>query len=184
MRRATLEAVGGLEAVRDRFAADIALVRLFKRSGYRIRLLHAPELISTFMYNSFPELVAGWSRILRITVDNRILLLLATVLLIWIFGLSAYSAIAAGVVELIRGKGRQLPLLLGMMGLTHLVFQMLFLGRIYRFSGTRPIYALGHLPALGFTSLLTILAMIRCRSSSMSWRGTNYQLTSDGRAVG
>lgn len=184
LRRETLEKLGGLEAVKDRFAADIALVRRFKQTGHRTRLLHAPELVSTYMYDSFGSLVHGWSRILRITVDNRCGLLLATLLLIWLFGLSAYSATAVGLVELIRGKGRPLPLLLGMMGLMHLVFQISCLGRIYRFSGTNPLYALGHLPAMMFTAFLTMLALARSRSNQMSWRGTDYQLSADGRAVG
>ncbi|HXG12316.1 MAG TPA: glycosyltransferase family 2 protein [Gemmataceae bacterium] len=184
LRRPALEAVGGFEAVRDRFAADIALVRLFKRSGRRVRLLHAPELVATSMYTSFPALVAGWSRILRITVDNRALLLVATLLLIWLFGLSAYAATGVGLVELIRGKGRPLRLLLGTMGVMHLVFQISCLGRIYRFSGTNPLYALGHLPALLFTAFLTVLALVRSRSSRMTWRGTSYRLSADGRALG
>lgn len=184
MKRETLAAVGGLEAVRDRFAADIALVHRFKTTGHRTRLLHAPELISTYMYSSLSELIAGWSRILRITVDNRALLLLATIVLIWIFGLSAYPATVTGLVEQLRGKGRPLPLLLGWLGLMHLVFQISLLGRIYRFSGTSALYALGHLPALAFTVFLTALALVRCRSNHMKWRGTSYQLSTDGRAVG
>ena len=184
LRRAALEKLGGLETVKDCFAADIALVRRFKQAGQRTRLLHAPELVSTYMYDSFARLVAGWSRILRLTVDNRAGLLLATLLVSWLFGLSAYSATAVGLVELLRGKARQLPLLLGMMGVMHLVFQISCLGRIYRFSGTNPLYALGHLPALLFTTFLTVLALVRCRSGQMSWRGTDYQLSADGRAVG
>jgi chlorobactene glucosyltransferase len=184
MRREALEGVGGLEAVKDLFAADIGLVRQFKQAGRRIRLLHAPDLVSTSMYTSFSGLIAGWSRILRITVDNRPYLLVATLLLIWVFGLSAYTATGVGLVELIRGKGRQLPLLFGLMGVMHLVFQISFLGRIYRYSGTNPLFALGHLPAMMFTGLLTIVALIRTRSSQMNWRGTNYRLSADGRAVG
>src|SRR5262249_14462079 len=78
MRRKTLEAAGGLEAIQGRIAADIALFGHFKRSGYRARLLHAPQLVSTYMYDSAREMIDGWSRILRVTVEGRASLLLAT----------------------------------------------------------------------------------------------------------
>lgn len=184
MRRQALDAVGGLEAVRDRFAADIGLVRAFKQNGCRIRLLHAPRLVSTSMYTSLAGLVNGWSRILRITADNRAFLLLATFLLLVVFSLTAYPAIAVGLVELIRGTGRRLPLLLGAMGLMHLVFQISLFGRIYRFSGTSPLFALGHLPAMTFAAFLTLLALVRSRSASLSWRGTDYRVNAEGRAAG
>jgi hypothetical protein len=83
--------------------------------------------------------------------------------------------------SLLRGTGRPFPLILGMMGLGHLVFHISFLTRIYRFCGTHPLYALGHLPAAVFTCFLVTLTMFRCRRRNMLWGGTNYQLSTDGR---
>jgi chlorobactene glucosyltransferase len=176
MRRKTLEAAGGLEAIQGRIAADIALFRHFKQGGHRTRLLHAPELVSTYMYQSLGELIDGWSRILRVTVEGRIAPLLATILGILLLSLSGYAAAAVGLVELLRGREGLVPLMLGMLGLGHLVFHLSFLARVYRFGGINPLYALGHLPATVFACYLLVVTIFRCRSRNMLWRGTDYQL--------
>ena len=183
MRRAGLEAIGGFEAVKDCFAADIAIVGLFKKKGRRVRLYHAPKLVSTTMYASGAKMIEGWSRILRITSDHRWPYLLATFLAVWIFGLSAYIMIALGLIECLRGTMRALPVLLGSMGLMHLACQVSLLARIYRMGGSNPLYAAGHLPAMLFTSFLTTHALFRCRTSRLAWRGTTYSLTRDGRVA-
>jgi cellulose synthase/poly-beta-1,6-N-acetylglucosamine synthase-like glycosyltransferase len=181
MHRPTLQAAGGLEAIQGRIAADIALFRHFKQCGYRARLAHAPELLSTYMYESLGEMIAGWSRIIRVTAEGRASLLLAGLAGILLLSLSAYAAVAVGLVELLLGTGRHFPLMVGMMGLGHLVFHISWLGRVYRITGTNPLYALGHLPAAVFTCFLVILTMFRCRSRNMRWRGTEYQLSAGGQ---
>jgi chlorobactene glucosyltransferase len=182
LRRSALEGVGGFEVVHDRFAADIALTGLLKRAGYRIRLLHAPELVSSTWYTTAGRMIAGWTRILRITADNRPAYLVATLLALVFLGLSAYAAIGVGLAELLRSGRGELPMLLGGMGIMHLIFQLGLLGRICRMGGTSPVYALGHLPAMLFAVFLVALTLVRSRSSQLAWRGTQYRLTSDGRA--
>lgn len=182
IRAAALHAVGGLECVKNRFAADIALVGRVKQAGRRIRVMHAPELIATHLYAGPRAIINGWTRLLRISADNRLSLLLGTLLAITPLCLSAYLAIGIGLAELARGTRHEFPLLLGGMGLMHLLFQMTLFGRFYRMSGSNPLYALGHLPAVLATGYLTALALIRSRSSQMTWRGTTYQLTADGGA--
>ncbi|MCS6851939.1 MAG: glycosyltransferase [Gemmataceae bacterium] len=197
VRRAVLEQVGGLEAVRDRFAADIALVHRVKQAGHRIRILHGPELVSTFLYADRSAIIQGWARLLRITADQRRGLLLTTILALWLLCLTAYPAIVMGLIELFRclgrgyglsevfaGQARELPLFLGLGGVTHLICQLTLLGRFYRISGTHPVYVLGHLPAVVVTCYVLALAYLRTFSGQMSWRGTSYQLTSTGGAGG
>jgi glycosyltransferase involved in cell wall biosynthesis len=182
IRRRTLEEVGGLEAVRNRFAADIALVGLVKKARHRVRVLHAPKLLSTFLYRRPAEVIRGWSRLLRITADNQPGPLLWTLALLVGLCLSAYLALGIGLAELVRGGHGELALLLGGMGLMHLVFQLSLFGRFYKISGNNPWYAVGHLPAVLVAGFLTVLALARIRSGQMNWRGTQYQLTHDGGA--
>jgi chlorobactene glucosyltransferase len=181
VRRDDLEAVGGLAAVKDRFAADIALAGRIKQSGRRIRVYHAPELVSSFMYASRGDILRGWTRLLRITADNRPLPLGMTLAALVLLGLSSYAALGAGLVGLALGGG-WLPSTVAGLGGAHLALQMLLLTRLYRISGSKPGYALGHLPGMVTTCYLTALALLRCGTTSLTWRGTQYQLHRDGRA--
>jgi chlorobactene glucosyltransferase len=182
VRRTVLDEVGGVEMVRGRFAADIALVSRVKSAGRRIRILHAPELISTYFYDSPRSVINGWTRLLRITADNRPLLLVLSLAAILVLSLSAYGTILLGAMELLRGSEDRFYLLLGGMGVMHLLFQLTLFGRFYRIGGSSPWYALGHLPAMLVAGYLTALTLVRTRNAHLSWRGTRYQLTADGGA--
>jgi cellulose synthase/poly-beta-1,6-N-acetylglucosamine synthase-like glycosyltransferase len=181
VRREALDAVGGFEAVKDRFAADISLAGLLKKAGHRIRVLHGPELVSTYMYSTAGEIIRGWTRLLRITADNRPGKLALTLAGLAILCLSAYPMLGIGLASL--ACAGSLGATLGLMGLAHLGLQVWFLGRINRIGGSNPLFALGHLPAVLTTCYLAGLALVRCRSTQMNWRGTRYRLHSDGRAI-
>ena len=61
-RRAAYESVGGHAAVRDKVAEDLALAQRFHRAGLGVRLLRGDEQLSTHMYASLSELIAGWGK--------------------------------------------------------------------------------------------------------------------------
>lgn len=54
--------IGGHEAVRDEVVEDLALAQQVKRAGMRLRIRSAEEGLSTRMYRSLGEIVAGWSK--------------------------------------------------------------------------------------------------------------------------
>jgi hypothetical protein len=62
VRRAAYDAMGGHERVRDRVAEDLAMAQEYVRAGRRIALLFADRQISTHMYASLGELIAGWRK--------------------------------------------------------------------------------------------------------------------------
>lgn len=62
MRRDAYDAVGGHEAVRDKVAEDLAMAQATFRAGKRVRLVLGTEQLSTRMYTSLRELVAGWGK--------------------------------------------------------------------------------------------------------------------------
>ncbi len=62
VRRDTYEAMGGHAAVRDRVAEDLSLAQAWVRARKRLVMLFAMEQLSTHMYASLGELIAGWRK--------------------------------------------------------------------------------------------------------------------------
>lgn len=60
--RAAYEAAGTHGAVRDTVVDDLALAQAYVRAGKDIFLVHAEEFMTTRMYGSLREIVAGWSK--------------------------------------------------------------------------------------------------------------------------
>ncbi len=60
--RTAYERAGMHEAVRHSIADDLALAQNYVRSGKDIFLAHAPEFMTTRMYGSLREIIAGWSK--------------------------------------------------------------------------------------------------------------------------
>jgi|tagenome__1003787_1003787.scaffolds.fasta_scaffold20982163_2 chlorobactene glucosyltransferase len=61
-RRTAYDAVGGHASVRDKVAEDLALAQRFHRAGLGVRLVRGEEQLSTHMYASLSELIAGWGK--------------------------------------------------------------------------------------------------------------------------
>jgi len=60
--RAAYEAVGTHEAVKHSVADDVMLAQNYVRAGKDIFLVHAPEFMTTRMYGSLREILAGWTK--------------------------------------------------------------------------------------------------------------------------
>jgi cellulose synthase/poly-beta-1,6-N-acetylglucosamine synthase-like glycosyltransferase len=66
IKRAVYRAIGGHAAVSDTLLEDVALARLVKQSGYKIRFRYAADAVQTRMYRSFGQLVEGWTKNLAV----------------------------------------------------------------------------------------------------------------------
>ena len=62
VRRADYEAVGGHAALKDAVVDDVALARLFRRSGRRTEVVRAEEMVSVRMYHGLREIVGGFTK--------------------------------------------------------------------------------------------------------------------------
>ncbi|HTI06132.1 MAG TPA: glycosyltransferase family 2 protein, partial [Gemmatimonadales bacterium] len=60
--RAAYESAGTHGGVRDTVVDDLALAQAYVRAGKDIFLVHAEEYMTTRMYGSLREIVAGWSK--------------------------------------------------------------------------------------------------------------------------
>ncbi len=62
VRRGAYDTVGGHAAVRDKVAEDLALAQRFYSAKLGVRLVRGEEQLSTHMYASLSELIAGWGK--------------------------------------------------------------------------------------------------------------------------
>jgi len=62
VRREVYDALGGHEAVRHYVAEDLMLAQQWCAAGKRVHLVAGLEQLSTRMYSSLREIVAGWSK--------------------------------------------------------------------------------------------------------------------------
>src|SRR5882672_6561849 len=60
--RSSYEGIGTHEAVKNSVADDVMLAQSYVRRGLDIFLAHAPDDMTTRMYGSLREIVAGWSK--------------------------------------------------------------------------------------------------------------------------
>ncbi|MDG2282563.1 MAG: glycosyltransferase [Longimicrobiales bacterium] len=60
--RDVYQGIGKHEAVRDEVVEDLALAQHVKRAGFALRIRSAENDLSTRMYRSLADLVAGWSK--------------------------------------------------------------------------------------------------------------------------
>jgi chlorobactene glucosyltransferase len=61
-RRVAYEAVGTHEAVKGSVVDDVLLAQAYARAGKDIFLVHAQEFMTTRMYGSLREILAGWTK--------------------------------------------------------------------------------------------------------------------------
>jgi glycosyltransferase involved in cell wall biosynthesis len=180
MSRASYDAIGGHETVRDRYCEDVEIARLMKVQGLRPRVSWGNDYCSVRMYNSLASIIRGWSRIYyaaRVGSPWRILMAL-TFIVFCCF--TVYPALAWGIWRTAHPS----HLLHGWLGplwiftaLSHLVVMTVYLGRMYKWSGNPRRNAL-YFPVAG-TMLCYIMlrALKMCVTKKVEWRGTAYQHT-------
>jgi chlorobactene glucosyltransferase len=103
VRRSALERVGGYEALKDEVAEDFRLAQMLKRTGARLRMEFAPQLLRTRMYANFREMWECHAKNWFAGANNSLPLAIASVLSVYIIGvvppliaLGCAIAIAAG----------------------------------------------------------------------------------------
>lgn len=172
VRRASYEAVGGHEAVREKVAEDLALAQLFHRRGFHVRLVRADDQLSTHMYASLSELIAGWGKnVFAGGIDampgGAVGRVLFPFVLPVVPSLTIAPAIALGVA------------LFGILGRDWFVWSavsfganVLWWGIIYAGFRQRIWYAL--LYPLGAGMLLFIIVRAIARGRRVGWKGREY----------
>ena len=172
VRRETYDAMGGHERVRDLVAEDMAMAQEYVRSGRRIALLFGERQLSTHMYASLGELIAGWRK--NIYAGGR------TAALGGRLGRAVYPILLLGmpivglvpVVALIAAA-------FGILAAPYLVWSLIVVGFavvawmvVYRFMRESPIYALAY--PIGLFVLLVIAVGAVMRGQRVEWKARTY----------
>lgn len=172
VRRESYDAIGGHAAVRDRVAEDMAMAQAFVATRRRIALFVANDQLSTHMYSSLPELIAGWGK--NIYAGGRMATLGGAV------GRAAYPFVLLGMP--LFGLVPPVVLLAGLLGMISgqwlvwsaivIIVSILFWAALYRYMGESAGYAL--LYPLGFAMLFVIAAGAVRRGQRVEWKQRSY----------
>jgi chlorobactene glucosyltransferase len=175
MRRATLERVGGFEAVRSEVLEDMRMAEALKRSGARLHFQYAPGLVSTRMYSNFAELWESSAKNMFSILRFSVLFTLAT--LAWMFTLAVLPPALAVVsaLALALGSANELwPRLLLPNALTCALFISL-LALVNRRFGVHALYALtAPLGWLLSCAVLVASAYGVLTGRGLTWKGRRF----------
>ena len=172
VRRAAYDAMGGHERVRDRVAEDLAMAQEYVRAGRRIALLFADRQISTHMYASLSELIAGWRK--NIYAGGRTAAMggamgraLYPLILVAIplFGLAPAVALLLSAVGVLSAAWRMWSAIV-------VAFTILAWMAVYRAMRESPLYA--PLYPLGLVVLLVIVVGELVRGQRVEWKSRSY----------
>ena len=172
VRRDSYDAIGGHAAVRDRVAEDMAMAQTFVAGRRRIALYEANQQLSTHMYASLSELIAGWGK--NIYAGGRMAALGGSL------GRAAYPFILVAMPLI--GLLPPVVLLASVLGIVgsawllwatiSIIVNVLFWAVLYRYMGESVGYAL--LYPLGLVMLLVIaLGGVR-RGQRVEWKQRTY----------
>ena len=172
IRRAALEAAGGLEPVRGALIDDVALGTLLKRHGNRIWLGLATDVRSARPY---PSLASLWQMIARsayVQLRYNPLLLAGTIVGLLLLYVAPPAGLIVAVIASAAGHGGTATGIAGVAGLDGWVFMTLSYMPMLRLYGLRALRAPGlPLIAVLYAAMTADSARRHYSGRAVSWRG-------------
>lgn len=173
VRRDVYEAMGGHERVKHTVAEDLMLAQEWVRAGRRIVLMLGQAQLSTHMYASLPEIIAGWRKNIfaggvHASIGGRLGRAMYPVLLIGapLLGLAPVIALALAVAGVLSTAWM-------VWSVTIVAVGLLFWGAIYHVMTQAAGYAL--LYPLGLAMLLYITVGSVWRGERVEWKQRAYR---------
>jgi cellulose synthase/poly-beta-1,6-N-acetylglucosamine synthase-like glycosyltransferase len=174
IRRSAYDAIGGHEAVKDKFVEDINIGRLIKKHDLGLRVVVAPALASVRMYSTLSQIMRGWSRIFYAAVNARPAMLWAFAVVLFVLSVLPWVVLPACGVAALFGAAGQFTAIMAAMAFAQEVLQTTVFGRAYR-AGHSPLRLLVWRPLATLTMITVLLQTIRlCKTHNVVWRGTQY----------
>lgn len=178
VEREAYEAVGGHDAVRERFVEDIYMAKNVKASGRPIRLAIGTEISSTRMYTNLGQIVRGWSRILYDALDRRVGSLVGKIIEPLFFSQTGDVAFVVSIGMLLLGHRTAFAWWLFGLSVVHQVLKTTMLYRLYRVTAPRTAhYAVWYGVAGVVSAWISLDAIRSCLTGNVTWRGTRYRQT-------
>jgi glycosyltransferase involved in cell wall biosynthesis len=174
IRRDAYDQIGGHEAVKNQYNEDMTLARIMKQAGLRPRMAWGIELGSVRMYDSLATIMGGWSRIFFGSSSGSPWRSLCVMAFILLGCYSAYPAAAWGVFRLIHSNQPIMGIAWLAAATLHWTMTTVQLGIIYRWMGTRAIYAAAFFISGWFVLVMLCRAVWMCLTRRVDWRGTSY----------
>lgn len=161
IRREVYNAIGGHAAVAAEILEDVALARLVKASGYKLRFRYS-ESVRTRMYRSFAQLREGWTKNLSLLFPNPGLLAAGT-LLLWAFPWVVLSLKLAGV---LRDSSWDMIFALGL---------LLLVARLWRANFRTEKTVLASFFGMPMFAYLLLRSKRAHGKGTVAWKGRTYE---------
>jgi chlorobactene glucosyltransferase len=172
MRRSVYDSIGGHEAVRTDVCEDVELARLLKSKQHSVRFFMGGHLASTRMHATMRQMFHGWGRIYSGSGLRKVGRLIAATLIVFFSGVSAYAALAYGIIAF--NTHHEVRWLLA--AIAHFALLLWMFGQIYRWSRNSPLYAVLFPVSGGILLAIFGFALYLCRTGKVQWRNTTYDL--------
>ena len=171
VRRSALKRIGDYEALKDEVAEDFRLAEMLKRSGARLRIEFAPQLLRTRMYRNFREMWECHAKNWFAGANYSLLFAISSVFGMYLFGVAPPLIAAACALALAAGADADLWRLFIPSALAWMI-QVFVLALFNRRFKIPFVYAL--LTPLGLAVLYTLLLDSSVRITTgrgVSWKG-------------
>ena len=170
IRRNTYDAVGGHVAVAGDILEDVALARVVKRSGRKIRFRYAPDAVRTRMYRNYRQLRDGWTKNLALLFPRPAWLAVKSFFL-WVFPWTIMCLRFAG---FLTDSGWQVVMVLA----------LLFLEvRIHRANFALKVTILGALFGMPMFAYLLLRSKRAHAKGNVAWKGRTYSDKPDSHKI-
>jgi glycosyltransferase involved in cell wall biosynthesis len=183
MPRTSYDAIGGHTAVKDRFCEDTEIARLVKEGGMRCRVTWGGDLAAVRMYDSFPAIIKGWSRIFYAAKVGNPKHIVSAMSFLLTSCFTVYPALAYGIWRFAHPHGNHLDKLWLIAACIHFAVMTTILAFMYKWSRNSILYAL-LFPIAGPILFYTLCkGLVLCFTKKLEWRGTSYSHTMNQMAA-
>ncbi len=174
MKRLAYERIGGHVAVKGQYCEDMAMARLIKQSGLRLRMSWGTDLAAVRMYDSLEKIIRGWSRIFFAASSGSPWRSLASIGFILLCCYSVYFAGTHGIWAAAHSSREVWPILWIGAAAIHWLLMTVQLAITFSWTRNKRRYALAF-PVAGVLLLyMQARAVWMCISGKVEWRGTQY----------